>query len=201
MNKINGYTEEEAENLVEYIFEGKQEGKTLSYLFETYGKSHGRAKGSVRNYYYQLLKCRSDERVEKMLAGKNLYAESIREFTEEETDEILSRILSERKKGLSVRRAIFNVAGGDEKLRLRLQNKYRNLVKKQPERVKRIGKEVGLAMPLLPSESAALKNKVEQEIAGVYKMLYHSLKEENERLSQENAALKEGFSSFLAEGE
>ncbi len=48
MRKINGYTEEEARNLVEYIKEGKNRGKTLTYLFETYGKQRGRAKGSVR---------------------------------------------------------------------------------------------------------------------------------------------------------
>ena len=38
MNKINGYTEEEATGLIEYIYSGKNAGKTLSYLFETYGK-------------------------------------------------------------------------------------------------------------------------------------------------------------------
>ena len=55
MNKINGYTEEEAKNLVEFIKAGKQKGKTLTYLFATYGLEHGRAKGSVRNYYYALI--------------------------------------------------------------------------------------------------------------------------------------------------
>ena len=35
MNKINGYTEEEAKSLVEYIWEGKQAGKTLTCLFAT----------------------------------------------------------------------------------------------------------------------------------------------------------------------
>ena len=33
MNKINGYTEEEAKNLVDYVANGKREGKTLSGLF------------------------------------------------------------------------------------------------------------------------------------------------------------------------
>ena len=51
MNKINGYTEEEATGLIEFIYTGKNAGKTLSYLFETYGKEHSRAKGSVRNDY------------------------------------------------------------------------------------------------------------------------------------------------------
>ena len=68
MNKINGYTEEEAKNLVEYIKEGKSRGKTLTYLFESYGKQRGRAKGSVRNYYYALMKNeKSDERITRLL--------------------------------------------------------------------------------------------------------------------------------------
>ena len=83
MNKINGYTEEEAKSLVEYIWAGKQAGKTLTYLFETYGAQHGRAKGSVRNYYYALMKNpKKDERVVKLLDGKQLSVEQILEFTD-----------------------------------------------------------------------------------------------------------------------
>ena len=135
MNKINGYTEEEATGLIEYIYTGKNAGKTLSYLFETYGREHSRAKGSVRNYYYAFLKKQTeDNRVKKILEGKNLAAGEIKPFTEEETEKMLKKILMERKKGYSVRRAIMNLAAGDEKLMLRMQNKYRNLLKKQPER-------------------------------------------------------------------
>ena len=132
MNKINGYTEEEAKNLVEFIKLGKQKGKTLTYLFETYGMQHGRAKGSVRNYYYTLMKNeKGDERIVRLLDGSSLSVEKIREFTEEETDNALKSILAEKSKGLSVRRAIFNLSGGDDKLMLRLQNKYRNTLKKR----------------------------------------------------------------------
>ena len=145
MNKINGYTEEEAKNLVEYIKEGKQKGKTLTYLFETYGLQHGRAKGSVRNYYYALMKNeKGDERIVRLLDGSCLSVEKIREFTEEETDEALRSILAEKSKGLSVRRAIFNLSGGDDKLMLRLQNKYRNTLKKEPSRIAAIAEELGL---------------------------------------------------------
>jgi hypothetical protein len=116
MTKINGYTEEEAKNLVDFIKEGKQKGKTLTYLFETYGMQNGRAKGSVRNYYYTLMKNeRGDERIVKLLDGSELSVEKIREFTEEETDEVLRSILAEKSKGLSVRRAIFNLSKGDDK--------------------------------------------------------------------------------------
>ena len=98
MNKINGYTEEEATGLIEYIYSGRNAGKTLSYLFETYGKEHSRAKGSVRNYYYAFLK-NQDGRAKQILEGKNLHAGTIRPFTEEETDEMLKKVLAERSKG------------------------------------------------------------------------------------------------------
>ena len=112
MNKINGYTEEEATGLIEYIYSGKNAGKTLSYLFETYGKEHNRAKGSVRNYYYAFLKQREDDRVKRILEGKDLTAGEIRPFTEEETEEMLRKVLTEKSKGMSVRKAIRNISGG-----------------------------------------------------------------------------------------
>ena len=199
MNKINGYTEEEAKNLVKFIKEGKQKGKTLTYLFETYGIRNGRAKGSVRNYYYALMKNeKGDERVANMLAGSSLSVEKICAFTEEETDETLKRILAEKSKGLSVRRAIFNLAGGDDKLMLRLQNKYRNTLKKEPERIAAIAKEMGIELETPPRREEKnvpdrdfLKRRLENEINSLYDRLAQALKTENERLRAENFHLKE----------
>ena len=208
MNKINGYTEEEAKNLVDFIKEGKQKGKTLTYLFETYGLQNGRAKGSVRNYYYALMKNeKGDERIVKLLDGAELSVEKIREFTPEETDEVLRSILAEKSKGLSVRRAIFNLSGGDDKLMLRLQNKYRNTLKKEPERIAEIATELGLneeaeslkrggrtiaegRNPRLP-ERDFLRRRLENEINALYDRLAQALKTENERLRAENETLKE----------
>ena len=205
MNKINGYTEEEAKNLVEYIKEGKRKGKTLTYLFETYGMKHGRAKGSVRNYYYALMKNeKGDERIVRLLDGSELAVEKIREFTDEEADQAIRSILEEKSKGMSVRRAIFNLSGGDDKLMLRLQNKYRNTLKKQPEKIAEIAADLGLgeeatralqgkasngrskAMP----DKEFLRRRLENEINALYDRLAQALKVENDRLRLENAALK-----------
>lgn len=200
MSKINGYTEEEAKSLVDYIIEGKSKGKTLTYLFETYGLRHGRAKGSVRNYYYALMKNeKCDERIVKLLDGSKLKVEKIREFTDEETDEVLRQILTEKSKGLSVRRAIFNLAGGDDKLMLRLQNKYRNTIKKEPQRLASIAKSIGLEAVLAPAREPKggtlardlLQRRLENEINALYDRLAQTLKAENERLRSENAKLKE----------
>lgn len=189
MNKINGYTEEEAAGLIEYIYTGRNAGKTLSYLFETYGRAHNRAKGSVRNYYYAFLKNRGDERVRRILDGKDLKAGEIRPFSEEETDEMLKRVLTEKSKGVSVRRAIRNLSDGDEKLMLRMQNKYRNLLKKQPERVRRAAREAGL-----PEEKSFLQRRLEREIDALYERIAADLREENARLRAELEKLRGGRS-------
>ena len=207
MNKINGYTEEEAKNLIEFIKEGKSKGKTLTYLFETYGLKCGRAKGSVRNYYYALMKNeKRDERIVRLLDGSRLSVEKICEFTEEETDRVLRDILTEKSKGLSVRRAIFNLSAGDDKLMLRLQNKYRNTLKKEPERIVAIAEGLGLQeevkkmrsradgqkgeRPALPDRDF-LRRRLENEINALYDRLAQALKAENERLRTENKKLKE----------
>ena len=205
MNKINGYTEEEAKNLVEFIKEGKQKGKTLTYLFETYGLQNGRAKGSVRNYYYALMKNeKGDERIVRLLDGSELSVEKIKEFTEEETDAALRSILAEKSKGMSVRRAIFNLSHGDDKLMLRLQNKYRNTLKKQPQRIAEIAAELGLGEDAIRAlqvkntpakdknlpDKEFLRRRLENEINALYDRLAQALKAENERLRAENAALK-----------
>lgn len=186
MIKINGYTEEEVTGLIDYIKTGKEEGKTLSYLFEQYGKEHGRAKGSVRNYYYHLLKCRDNERVNKILEGSDLTVGEIRQFTEEETETLLNDILTERSKGVSVRRAISTISGGDEKLMLRMQNKYRNLLKKQPQRVAEAARRAGV-----PEEKSFLQRKLEKEIDELYTRIAFDLRAENARLREEIARLRE----------
>ena len=189
MNKINGYTQEEARAFVQYIYAGRRAGRTLSSLFEGYAQKSGRAKGSVRNYYYALLRSSGSAKVRKLLRGTDLKAEPIRAFTEEETDRVLRAILTEKSKGISVRRAVLNLAGGDDKLMLRYQNKYRNVLTKQPERIKKLMRECGI--------SEEDKEKVEKEIDGLYDRLAASLREENSRLRQqleeltrENALLK-----------
>lgn len=192
MNKINGYTEEEAKKLVDYVSAGKKQGKTLSGLFASYAQKTGRAKGSVRNYYYALLRTTGDERVKKLLNGKELKAEKITPFTDEETDRILKEILTRKSKGISVRRAVLELAGGDDKLMLRYQNKYRNVAGKQPEKIEKLMRECGI--PLGADEA---QKRIEEEINGLYDKLAASLKEENKRLTtllkrltDENALLR-----------
>ena len=212
MQKINGYTEDEAKELVEFIEDGKRSGRTLTSLFAEYGQRKGRAKGSVRNYYYALMKNQGDDdRIVKLLDGKRLTVGKIRAFTDEEADEAIRSILKEKAKGLSVRKAIFRISGGDDKLTLRLQNKYRNTLKKNPERIAAIERELfgekvekkqkdggmsalnGEWKGILRREDAReiLQKRLEKEINSLYDRLAQSLKAENQRLTEENALLRD----------
>ncbi len=177
MNKINGYTKEEAESLVKYVCDGKGKGKTLTQIFGEYAAKSGRARGSVRNYYYALLRSTDNEQVKEILKDTQLKAEDVRPFTEEETDKILKAILEQKSRGVSVRRAVLNLSGGDDKLMLRYQNKYRNVMSKQPERIEKIMKDCGYSSP---DKGRA---QIEERINALYDELASSLKEENKRLT------------------
>ena len=211
MQKINGYTEDEARELVDFVEEGKRAGKTLTALFAAYGEIHGRAKGSVRNYYYALMKNeQGDQRIVQLLDGRTLTVGKIRAFSEEEADEAIRSILKEKAKGMSVRKAIFQLSGGDDKLMLRLQNKYRNTLKKEPERILQIERELfgeeavktqktrgrgesnEKIVPILKGAQARdfLQKRLEKEINSLYNRLAQALKAENARLSEENALLR-----------
>lgn len=48
MDKINGYSAQEAEGLVEYISEGKKAGKTLTSLFSSYGSRQKRGDTGIQ---------------------------------------------------------------------------------------------------------------------------------------------------------
>ena len=100
---------------------------------------------------------------------------------------MLRKVLTEKSKGMSVRKAIRNLSEGDEKLMLRMQNKYRNLVKKQPERVQRVAREAGL-----PEEKTFLQRRLEREIDALYERIASDLKEENRRLREELEKLRSG---------
>lgn len=125
-------------------------------------------------------------------ARNELKAEKIIPFSEEETDKILKEILVQKSKGVSVRKAVLKLSGGDDKLMLRYQNKYRNIVSKQPERIERLMRECGIK-----SGTDEARRRIEDEINVLYDRLASSLKEENKRLTtllkrltDENALLR-----------
>ena len=84
-----------------------------------------------------------------------------------------------------MRRAILNVCGGDAKQMLRYQNKYRNLLRKQPELVRAAAERAGLAPEIVVRKNrSVLEKRLENEINALYDRLALTLREENERLRE-----------------
>ena len=212
MEKINGFNKDEVERLIDFIKKGKEKGECLSKLFEDYGNQYGRAKGSIRNFYYQLLKQQQTSKSAKaLLDGKNLKAEKIVEFNEAETHELIKNILKGKSSGRSVRNIIRELSKGNDKLMLRFQNKYRNVLKTNPEIIEttmtELKNEYGDTFfserSNVPVFSDFAIRRLQREINGLYNKLNENLKRENKilkerviKLENENIRLK-----MLAEDE
>ena len=68
---------------------------------------------------------------------------------------------------------------------LRMQNKYRNLLKKQPERVEEAAKKAGVSGQMF------LQKRLEREIDALYARIAEDLKRENALLRAELDRLKQ----------
>jgi hypothetical protein len=177
MDKINGYTRSQAQSLIACVVGGRAMGKTLTHIFAEYAKTYGRACGSVRNYYYALLKNCDDEEISKLIIKNKLKAESIKPFSDEETDKILRAIIRQKAQGVSVRKAVLNLSCGDDKAMLRYQNKYRNMLVKHPEVIDRLMGEYS------KQDYTAEHRKIQKGIDDLYDSLAANLKVENKRLN------------------
>ncbi len=199
MEKIYGYRQSDISGLVKFIKENK--GRSLSQVFALYGNRVGKAKGTVRNMYYALAKhsLNDAEFCKKYLDGKPLQVEKIVEFDENEEKELIKKILAGRKEGRSVRSIIMELAGGDAKLALRYQNKFRNALKGNShlvaEVITEIKSEKGFEVPV--ERKAQTLNisefqfkKLKTEIDNLINRISSKLRQENDYLKSRIATLE-----------
>ncbi len=188
MEKIYGYKEKDIVGLAEFIFARK--GGTLSSAFSEYAKKSGKAKGTVRNLYYALAKKSNSDKefCQKYFGGNPLEVGKIVEFNEEEEQRLIKAILKEKLSGKSVRKAISILASGDEKIALRYQNKFRNCLKNNPEKIEKLTRELISENKnyrqeiTLPNDTAERIKRVKSEINGLVDKISISLRKENEKL-------------------
>lgn len=129
-----GWREDEIDRLWEEIRRANENGQPLRSVFEEMGDQLGRKPNSVRNYYYMRLRGQDHAAMRR--------AEPFEVFTEEEVRLLVRSVLQARGMGKSVRAAVMELAEGDHALMLRYQNKYRSVIKKRPELVERIVREM-----------------------------------------------------------
>ncbi len=192
---MRGFQESETKSLIEFIKQNEYKG--LSNAFKEYAELSGRAKGSVRNYYYKVVnECKNNEKLSKKLGVlEKMYPIFIEEFKESESRELLTLILNGVAEGRSVRSVILALSNNNSKLALRYQNKYRNLLKNRKELVLEVASKIKTKTgesvnPYKSSEKLSEQKKLENQIDSLLKNLYSSLKEENDKLRAKNTLLE-----------
>ena len=137
----NNWTIAQTKTLFKLARDAKEGGRGLSAAFATMSEQTGRSLNSVRNYYYSQLKM--FELVPSLAADLGIeLLETPRErfelFGAQEIDELLENVLEGKANGVSVRKTIAALSGGDSKKALRLQNKYRSLVLHHRDKVSEV---------------------------------------------------------------
>lgn len=119
-----GWTEQEDQALLQTVLDARRTRRPLKTAFDAIAEQTDRKPNSVRNHYYTQLK--PVEKTEPAFLP----------FSDEETDRLLETVLLALSHGKSVRACTLDMANGDTRRMLRYQNKYRALLKTQPERVR-----------------------------------------------------------------
>lgn len=138
-----GWTDDETRILFEEAKIADSEGRSVKSVFDKMSAITGRKPNSIRNYYYLKLKENGSEKRNSFIP-----------FCDSEVESLIESMLKGTAKGNSVRGIALNLANGDKKAMLRYQNKYRSILKSNPELVKE-------AMSRLEKEGCAFLNPFE----------------------------------------
>ena len=133
----NGWSEEETALLWQEVRACCAQGQPLRAAFDRLAARTGRKANSIRNYYYAAVK--AGQAPEDVPTGRAL---PFQPFSPEEIDLLLREVLMAQGKGISVRACVTAMGGGDRSAALRLQNKYRALLKSHPDRVRSVLEEL-----------------------------------------------------------
>jgi hypothetical protein len=187
MNKIYGFRENDLIALAKMV---RDKGNLpLSKVFESYAIKSNKAKGTIRNLYYALVRLSSldKEFCLKYLGGKPIEAKPIIEFNKDDERELVKRVLVGKKQGRSVRSVIMEMACGDGKLALRYQNKFRNAVKFKHNLVNELLAETSGDITLL---SGKKEKNTRYSLDKVIREIDAIIVKEGSKISEENRILR-----------
>ncbi|MBO5884311.1 MAG: hypothetical protein J6Q51_00780 [Clostridia bacterium] len=151
MKNYSKWKDQEVVELFRFVEKQKAAGECLTNIFINFAKQTKRMPNSVRNYYYAEL-CnlmQNPTRCQKLQIDISLHKKiEPKEFTEDETKTVVTKILQMTAKGMSVRKACQTLANGEISLMVRYQNKFRSVVQKDKTMynscLQRVGEEVKL---------------------------------------------------------
>ena len=128
----NNWTVDETRELFARCALARKKGESLSSAFSDMAEKTCRSVNSVRNYYYAQAK--TFELVPEVAQKLGIVAGEVRRerfvpFEDSEVRSLIEDVLIAKGRGISVRKAIAAMSGGDEKKALRYQNKYRSVLR------------------------------------------------------------------------
>ena len=146
-------------------------GNVRMHAFQEVADKLGRRPNSVRNYYY---KYHAKE--------KN----KIVPFAPMETKNLLREIILGTSRGESVRSICLKIAGNNRAKMLRLQNKYRATLAKNPVQIEKISKSLEaqgyLVKPIVPAQMM-MEQVAKMPAAASAKIIQMQMPESNKRLT------------------
>ena len=200
---MRGFSETQTKELIKLCDSKKSQGDGLLSAFKEFANKYDRAMGSVRNYYYKTIKQSGSEKLRKKLGiTPKLMPAFIKEFNKAEERDLLLGVLTGISQGKSCRAVFMEMSQGNQKLALRYQNKYRNLLKDNrafvEEMVEVVKCKNGYCKnPYYKEKSDERLKELENKVDELLKSVYFSLQTENqslktaiELLKQENKNLK-----------
>ena len=141
MKNYSKWKNEEVKQLFQIVENFKKSNKSLLDAFSSFSKISGRKRNSVRNYYYLELGEleKNPERASSLnINMKNHIKTSGKAFTKEETHASIKELLKLKCMGYSIRKACLKIANNNINEMVRIQNKYRSLLKTNPAYIKEI---------------------------------------------------------------
>lgn len=196
MNKIYGFKENRIKDFGEYL-KRTENTKSLTKIFSDYSATSGMSKGTVRNMYYALARaCKKDRDLKKTYWGeKEIKVNKSEFFSPEKERELVKKVMFGKMNGKSIRKSVYELADGNEKLALRYQNKFRNVAKEKPSLIdevsEEIEKETGEKYDYRKTVGEFAYKKLEREIDALVDRISADVKKENEELKLKVAALTE----------
>lgn len=197
-NVIYGFDNELMISLIDYLKQNKN--LTLTTVFKNFALKHDKSWGTIRNLYYAIIKkAGEDEDFKKRyLTGVEISVNKIDKFTNVEEKELIKSIILERSKTRSTRKAVYNLSGGNDKVALRYQNKFRSAIKNNPTLINEVNQELSslgdsavLRLCKVTPDTEVAIERVRGEINKLVDRLFLNVKKENSILKKENLSLKE----------
>lgn len=197
-NVIYGFDNELMISLIDYLKQNKN--LTLTTVFKNFALKHNKSWGTIRNLYYAIIKkAGEDEDFKKRyLTGVDISVNKIDKFTNIEEKELIKSIILERSKTRSTRKAVYNLSGGNDKVALRYQNKFRSAIKNNPTLINEVNQELSslgdsavLRLCKVTPDTEVAIERVRGEINKLVDRLFLNVKKENSILKKENLSLKE----------